>query len=402
MRIKRASTAVALTAVGAMLAAACGGGSSGGSSSSGGTYKLGVLVDQTGTQAALASGTQGVDAYVKYVNDNPSKFNNIKLTTVNVDDASTPQGALTGAQKLVEQDHVFAIVSLSSLLFAAQPYLLKAGVPVIGSGFDGPEWNDPANTNMFTTAPADYTKIYATNGTFMKSQGVTKCAAVGDSDSPSSSKSAQNINASCVHAGLPDPFTSLIKFADTDYGPIALDIKNSGADGVAFETAPQQAFGIAGTLEALGKKMKVILLADGYGGDTLASSAAVKAGQGFDFLTQLAPLELNTTATQLMKANLAAVGVNADPTFGQQVGYTSVAAFMAGATKSGSGASQADFTKSLRAVTSFTSDDLLAAPVDFSTYSPTTQCYYVVKLTGNKFVPLQQKPFCGGVVGTVS
>lgn len=402
MRIKRASVAVAITAIGGLLAAACGGSSSGGSTSSGDTYKLGVLIDQTGTQAALASGTKGVDAYIKYVNDNPSKFNNVKLSSVVVDDGSTAQGALTGAQKLVEQDHVFAIISVSSFLFAAQPYLLKAGVPVFGSGFDGPEWNDPTNTNMFTTAPADYTKIYATNGTFMKSQGVTKCAAVGDSDSPSSSKSAHNINASCEHAGLPDPYTELIKFADTDYGPIALAIKKSGADGVSFQTAPQQGFGIAGTLQALGAKMKVILFADGYGGDLLASSAAVKAAQGYDFQTQVAPIELNTPATKLMASNLAAVGVNTDPTFGEQSAYTAVAAFAAGATKTGAGVSQSDFTKTMRAVTGFTSDGLFAAPIDFASYSPTTQCVYIVKLTGNKFVPLQQNAFCGGVVGTVS
>jgi hypothetical protein len=39
------------------------------------------------------------------------------------DTTSTPGGALTAAQKLVEQDHVFAVIAVSSLTFAAANYL---------------------------------------------------------------------------------------------------------------------------------------------------------------------------------------------------------------------------------------------------------------------------------------
>jgi branched-chain amino acid transport system substrate-binding protein len=406
MQTRRVSAAVAVGAVGALLLAACGGGSSGGSggSSTGASapYKIGVLIDATGPGADLVSGTKGVQAYVNYVNGNPSKFNNVKLTTVVADDGTTAAGALSGAQKLVQQDHVSAIVSVSSVLYAAEPYLLHAGIPVFGSGFDGPEWNDQANTNMFTTAPMDYTKIYSTGGTFMKSQGVTKCATVGFSDSPSSSKAAQNQNTSCEKAGIPDPYIDLVKFADTDVGPIALNIQKSGADGLALEISPTTGFGIASVLGSLGAKMKAILFADGYGGDLLSNPAGVKAAQGYDFLTQIAPIELNNTATQLMSANLASAGVHEDPTFGEQSGYGATAAMAAGAKAAGPGASPATLITKSRQVTGFTMDGLLGTPLDFASYSPTTSCFYVVKLTKNKFVPLSQNAFCGGVVGTVS
>jgi branched-chain amino acid transport system substrate-binding protein len=403
VRKRRVSAALAATAAGAVLLAACGGGSSGGgSSASGSTYKLGVLIDETGAGADLASGTKGVEAYVNYVNANPSKFNNAKLSMVTADDGTTPAGALSGAQKLVEQDHVFAIISVSSVLYAAEPYLLHAGVPVFGSGFDGQEWNEPTNTNMFTTALQDYTKVYAVNGTFMKSQGVTKCSAIGFSDSPSSAKAAANSNTSCEKAGIPVPYLSLVKFSDTDVGPIALNIQKSGADGLSLLISPTTGFGIAGVLGSLGVKMKALLFADGYGGDLLSNPAGVKAAQGYDFESQLAPLELNTPATQLMAANLASAGVHTDPTFGEQSSYAATAAMAAGAKSAGPGASQADFIKAMRAVTDFTIDGLVAAPIAFADYSPSTSCTYVVKLEGSKFVPLSKNAYCGGVVATNS
>jgi branched-chain amino acid transport system substrate-binding protein len=404
MRSRTIMSAVAVTAAATLLLAACGGSSSGGNtgttgSAKTGTYKLGVLVDETGPGSNLGGGVDAVKAYVNYVN-NMGGINGAKLSYVVADSMTTPAGALAGAEKLVEQDHVFAIVSVALMTFAAEPYLLKHGVPVVGTGQDGPEWNDPTNTNMFTTAPADYTKIYSTAGQFFKSVGGTSCATISYSDSPSASAAARNASASCLKAGLKSPSLQLFKYATTDVGPIALSIKNSGADTLYALTSPTIGFGVAAVLQELGVKFKSILFATGYGGDLLASPAGVKAAQGYDFQSSIAPIEINNAATQLMAKNLAAVGINADPTYGQQVAYQGMTAFAAGMKAVGANASQADFIKGLRAVKGFTADGLLAAPIDFDNYSPATQCFYVVKLSGKVFTPLQTKPYCGGVVGT--
>jgi branched-chain amino acid transport system substrate-binding protein len=373
-------------------------GTSGSAVASGRTVTIGVITDLTGPGSNTSQFTpDGIKAGVALA---ANEGYHIKY--ILADAATSPTQALSAAQKLVEQDHVFAIISVSSTLFGAEPYLLKAGVPVFGSGFDGPEWTDTKNTNMFTTAPTDYTKIYSTGGEFMKSQGVTKCATIGLSDSPSASQAAKNQNASCEKAGLPDPYLFLTKFGATDVGPMALGVKDSGADGVLFDISPVTGFGIAAVLQQLGAHMKAMVFGAGYGGDLLSNPAGVKAAQGYDFQTFLAPMELNTPATQLFAANLAAVGVNEDPTYGQQQGYQAVAAFMAGAKAAGGSTSQSDFIKATRGVTGFTVDGLLASPLSFADYSPPQLCYYVVKLTGDKFVPLSQKPYCGGVVGTAA
>ena len=62
----------------------------------------------------------------------------VKVYTV--DGATSPTQVLNGAKQLVEQDHVFAVIGLSSLLFSAAPYLASKGIPVIGADYDGGEW----------------------------------------------------------------------------------------------------------------------------------------------------------------------------------------------------------------------------------------------------------------------
>jgi ABC-type branched-subunit amino acid transport system substrate-binding protein len=64
------------------------------------------------------------------------------------DTATSPATTLSAVQKLVEQDHVSAVLAVSALTFAAAGYLKAQGVPVIGAAEDGPEWIP--DTNMFS------------------------------------------------------------------------------------------------------------------------------------------------------------------------------------------------------------------------------------------------------------
>ena len=53
--------------------------------------------------------------------------------------ATGPTQVLSGAKQPAEQDHLFAVIGLSSLLFAAEPHLASEGIPVIGADYDGTE-----------------------------------------------------------------------------------------------------------------------------------------------------------------------------------------------------------------------------------------------------------------------
>jgi branched-chain amino acid transport system substrate-binding protein len=377
-------------------------GTSGSSSSApaGGTIKVGVITDTTGGGASGFSTTEiGIKAYFNAVNA-AGGVNGQKIEYVMADSQTSPAATLTAAQKLNGSDKVFAILDVTSSWYGAQAYALKEGIPVVGEGFDGNEWSDPKNTNLFqTTGVNDYDKVYANTGTMFKTLGATNCGSLGYSDSPSSEKAAENVGKSCKAAGIKGNYVGGVKFGSTDVAPIALAMKNAGVDGVYLPVDPNTGFALAGALRVIGAKTKVVLLATGYGGDLLKSPAAVTAAQGFYFSSSGAPIEANTPATETMKKNLAAVGYTQTPTFAIQSAYSAASGFVAGLKASGPNPSRQAYMAALRKVNNFDEDGLLAPlKVDFSNYAPSQGCLWVVKLEGKTFIPVPQSPFCSGTI----
>jgi branched-chain amino acid transport system substrate-binding protein len=393
-----AAIAMAVTACSSSKNSNSTGGSTGGSTSStGGTIKIGVITDTTGVAASgYVTTEKGIKAYVEATNA-AGGVNGQKLAYVMADSLSTPAGTLTAAQKLVQTDKVFAIVSVTSDMYGAEPYLLKAGVPVIGTAFDGPEWQVQSNTNMVNVeGTGDPSSVLTTTGLEMKALGVTKCGAVGYIESPSASQSAIAAVKSCENQGLPNGFVDNVSFGSTDMAPVALAMKQKGVDGVLMNTVPNTGFALAAALRQQGVKLKAFILATGYGGDLLSSSAAVAAAQGFQFSSTGQPVEMNTPATQTLVKNLAAVGETRTPTFAEQTAYVSMAGVVRGLKDAGANPTRESFLAALRKVTDFDADGLFAPEkINLGSYNPTQSCGWLVTLTGTKFVPLPNIPFCG-------
>jgi branched-chain amino acid transport system substrate-binding protein len=365
-----------------------------------GSIKIGILTDLTGSASSgFITTEKGIKAYVDGVNK-AGGINGQTITYAVGDTASTPNGALTAAQKLVQSDKVFAIVEISALFYGAQAYLLKQNIPVVGGGFDSLLWTDPKNTNLFdAVGVTNYADVPLATGQFFKSQGVTKCAAVGYESSPSSTASVKAFNKSCSLAGMTPAFTQNVPFGTTDVGALAIKVKQSGADGLFYSTVPNTAFALNAALRQLGVTLKVAALPTGYGGDLLQSSAAVTAAQGDFFSTVGLPAEANTPATQKRAADLAAVGVTGPPTFAEQEAYLAMSGFAAGLKAAGLSPSREKFSSSLRAITDFDADGLLAPQkVSFSNYRPSQVCNYYVQLEGKVFKNVTGSPFCAGVV----
>jgi branched-chain amino acid transport system substrate-binding protein len=368
--------------------------------SNGKDIKIGVITELTGVGSSGHTTTeQGVKAYVNYVNASGG-VNGHKLTYVMEDTASSAPGALAATQKAWQQDKVFALMVLSSYWAGAEPYALKNDIPAVGNGESGVDWTNPKNTNLFSSnGVTALTSAYTAIGAYMKAQGVTSCGTVAYSDSDSSQKGGESAMKSCVAAGLKDGFTAGVPFGTTDVSSIALKMKAANVDGIYMPVVPNTGFALAGALRQIGLQPKAYLLATGYGGDLLASSAAVTAAQGFDFSSTGQPVEANTPATQLEAKNLASVGVSGTPTYAEQNAYISMAAIAAGLKAAGTNPTSASFATALRGIKDFDADGLLSPnKVDFSAYSPAQQCLWVVKLEGKKFQSLPNSPFCGGPV----
>lgn len=116
-KVLRSKAVLAVLAAGTMALAACSSGSSGSSSSdsgtkaasSGGTVKIGLLLEQTGQFSWY--GGEALDGAKLYAKQHPDAGNR-KIEFVTYDTKSDPQNAVTGFRKLVQQDHVAAVVGL--------------------------------------------------------------------------------------------------------------------------------------------------------------------------------------------------------------------------------------------------------------------------------------------------
>jgi branched-chain amino acid transport system substrate-binding protein len=414
MRIKTRPTRIAMAAAVALLTAAvaaCSSGSSatpaaGGTTAAASTIKLGLIADLTGPfSSSFTTAEKGIQAYVDKVNA-AGGINGHKLSYVVADTTSTITGAQTAAQELVQRDGVFAVVDDSAAFSGAETYLLQQGIPAVGGAFDGPEWNDPKNTNLFaSTGVTDYNSVNAAIGKFMKAQGVTVCGAVGYPNA-TAGPSAVAVVKSCTADGLKDGYLNTqVPVGSTDVGAIALAIQKAGVNGIVLPVVVSTGFALLGALKQLGVKLKVAMLSTGYGGDLLASSAAVQAGQGYMFSSVGQPIEANTVATQQMAAALAKVGVTTTPTFAEQESYIAAAAVAAGLKAAGASVTQKSFETALRGIHNFNADGLLSpGEVNFSNYNQdaggagAAGCIFAATLEGKKFIPVSGTPMCGQAV----
>jgi branched-chain amino acid transport system substrate-binding protein len=409
MRTRRVGVAAAAAVLLATGISACGSSSSspgpgGSGQAAAATIELGLITDLTGPYSSgVLTSEKGIKAYTQMINDEGG-INGHKLSYVVADDASTPTGALTAAQELVQRDHVFAVVDDSAVFDGAEAYLLKEEVPAVGGGFDGPEWTDPKNTNMFaSTGTIDFNSVSTTAGKFMKAHGVTSCGSIGY-PMASSGPAAAAIVKSCVAAGLKDGYLNTqVPAGSTDLGATALAIQKAGVNGIFAPVSVSTAFALLAALKQLGVKLKVALLSTGYGGDLLASPAAIQSAQGYMFNSEGQPIEANTPATKKMAAALAKAGVTGPPTFAEQESYIATAAVAAGLRAAGPNPTQKSFMTALRAIHDFSADGLLSpGSVNFSNFSQigggsgAADCVFPAQLEGTKFFPVT--PVCGNKI----
>jgi ABC-type branched-subunit amino acid transport system substrate-binding protein len=321
------------------------------------------------------------------------------------DTTSLPGGALTAAQKLVDEDHAFVVIASSGLTFAASDFLASHHVPVVGAAQDGPEWL--TSTTMFSVfGRADATKVGTTFGQFMKTEGVTNVGSVGYSISPLSADAAKAEALSAEVAGLKAGYVDPnFPFGSTDVQPVALGMKSAGVDGITASVEPNTAFALVSALRNLGVNPKVTLLPTGYGGDLAQGGQdAIHAAQGIYFFVPFEPVEMGTPATQQFQSVLKAVGVSGDPTYAEYIGYASVDMIVRGLQGAGSVPTQASFIAALDSMHSYDAAGLLGShTVDLGSMARNVfgpdNCVYVTKLVGSTFqLVAGADPICGTLV----
>ena len=396
---------VSAVAAAAVVAAGCASSKPSGSAApaKGTTITIGVLTDGTGLAASSNfTFVRGVRAGMQI-----AARDGYNIKYVVADTQSLPNGALSAAQKLVQQDHVFAIVAQSALLFAAAGYLTGAHVPVIGAAEDGAEWITAKN--MFGVYGAPHEEVVSTTfGQFMKNQGVTTVGTLGYSISPSSSESAKGAAKSAEAVGLKAGYVNAsFPFGSTNVAPVALAMKAAHVDGFYASVDPNTGFSLITALRQAGQDLKAALLPTGYGGDLLqAGPGALQAAQNVYFSLTYEPVEMHTAATRQFQTDLAAVGVTGDPTYAEYNGYLSIGMLVRGLRAAGGNPTQATLLQALSAMHDWDAYGLVGShhlDINNRGAAGMTDCVWVAKLSGSKFeVVPGADPICGSVVPGVT
>ena len=401
----RTTALLACASAAALLMGACSSSSKGGSSGGNGkTYTIGVLTDATGlASSSNITFVKGVRAGIVL-----AQRGGYTIKYVLADTQSTPAGALSAARKLVEQQHVFAVVVQSALLFAAAGYLTTNHVPVIGAAEDGPEWL--TSSNMFGVYGAPNTTIVSTTfGQFMKNQGVTTIGSLGYSISPSSSESAKGAAKSAQAVGLKVGYlNAAFPFGSTNVQPVALAMKSGHVDGFYASVDPNTGFSLITALRQAGQALKAALLPTGYGGDLLqAGPGALQEAQNVYFTLTYEPVEMHTPATAQFQADLKTIGFTGDPTYAEYNGYLAVGMLMRGLkADTSSKPTSASLITALSGIHDWDAFGLIGSHhFDFNNRTPQgeTNCIWVTKLSGSQFqlVP-GADPICGTLVNGVT
>jgi branched-chain amino acid transport system substrate-binding protein len=372
-------------------------------SSAGKTINIGVLTDLTGAGANINSTLiEGVKAGIGLA----ATQDGFNIKYVVADTGTSPTGVLTAAQRLVEEDHVYAVVASSVLFFAAAKYLASKDIPVFGPGTDGDEWI--TTPNLFSIyGYQDYTKVYTMFGEFYQHLGVTNLGTVGYGIEPSSKEAAEDVAASAQHFGIKTGYQNYnFPLGSTNVEPIVLAMKSAGINGLNTAIVTNSNLAIVTALNQQGLH-PVNILATGYGGDLKQGGpVASQQAQGSYFLTAAEPVELHTPATEQFQQALSTyAGVTGDPTFSEYNGYLAIAALAAGLKAGGTNQSQAQLINTMLNLKGFDGEGLWdGRTLSFAmnqrgTIANVDNCVWFEHYEGTTFIPVPGfDPICGSVI----
>lgn len=249
--------------------------------------KIGSIIPTSGPSAASFSVSRdGLAARIAKANAE-GELGTRKIVIVNEDDAADAAKNTTAAQKLVEGEKVFAVAANSSAMDASAEYLYDQGVPVVGWHLGLPAFG--TYPNMFgwkNSAPKDGAASYTTRTIdFMKSKGAKKVALVATSQANSARVVLQNADAIKRTKGMELGFkTTDVPIGSTEFGAIAQQIKDSGADSLYTGMDFSANTALMTALSQAGADIKVAIFPGGYDPRVTGLPAMDKVYFGLEFI----------------------------------------------------------------------------------------------------------------------
>jgi len=333
-----------------------------------------------------------------------------QIQLVSADDQSSPAANATASQYLVGKG-VFGVIDFSSFTYGGFKTLQKAGIPVTGLSFDGPEWGADPNTNMFSYQAPTYTPYnglyynYDYFGRFLKQVGVTRVAGLAYGISPSSISSIKTMFTGATANGVANCYANYsVPFGGVDFTADVLSMKSAKCDGVVGSFVDASDVALATALKQAGVSSKNLWYT-GYDQNTLSTAGARAAFSGSYFSSNILfdPAAVPAVGTMFASFQKYAPAYKGGiPDFGAYGSYIAADLMIKGLQMAGQNPTRKSFISNLRTVTDYTAGGLFPSPTSFANFGtaamiPNTGCEYFVQLQGSQFVNTQggNKAVCG-------
>ena len=355
------------------------------------TITLGLITPETGPAGSEYTGiVPSAQARIALQNAHGG-IDGRKIKLIVKDDQTSPATNQSASNALIAQG-VFGVIDESPVAFGGYKVLQQQGVPVTGGAYDGPEWYEQPNTNMFSITGPESAKDpqYTNFATFTKAHGGKRCGSVGYAISPSSQAAASGYLFACQKAGLQKAyFNNTLPFGSVNVTTLALQLKAAHVDSLYLPLDENTNFAIMTALKQAGLNMKVILNATGYGQALLSDSSAVPDAQGAWFSPAGVPVELKTSATKTFQAALAKYAhYTGVPDFSWYEGWGGADLMIKGLQAAGKNPTQSGFISALHKVTNYNLGGL-EPPVNLSLSAfgkaPKQLCGYLSQLKNDAF-----------------
>lgn len=365
--------------------------------------KIALITSESGVAASGYQGApQGFLARIALQNAEGGVHGH-KLVPLVINDQSSLTTEATGVQDAIAKGAI-GIVSDTALFFAGYKYAQAAGIPVTGASFDGPEWGEQPDTNMFASDTGSIDPSYPANtiiGKFMRSHGGTVLGSYAYGISPSSIHSAEQTADSFEHAGGKlGVLDTSVPLGGVDFTAAALTAKQHGVNTVYGAMQNNSNFALLTSMKQAGVKLKVVVLPTGYEQDIVHTPAWADV-QGAYFLTEFRPYQVPDAATRRMAAALDKYEHRppADfPTIDLYESWLGADLMIKGIQLAGNDPTPAKVIKALRGVKAYNGGGILPISIDYATifgHDPPRACDWFLQAKKQGFVAATTKPICG-------
>ncbi|MGH9027553.1 MAG: ABC transporter substrate-binding protein [Acidimicrobiia bacterium] len=175
----------------------------------------------------------GAQAYFDMVNADGGLFDHEIVIVAERDDRSLASANITEVRALVEEDEVFAVIPVTTQIFAGADYLVERGTPTFGWNINA-EWANGPNLFGEKGSYLCFTCASVLSPWIAQQTGATGAAIFAYGQAPQSTSCAEGMEAGFDEYGPPPVFVDTsLSFGFTDTSAAIAGIRDSGADFVA-------------------------------------------------------------------------------------------------------------------------------------------------------------------------